>query len=90
MVGKRETGGHHACGAFPREMHIQQTIPMQVREFTPVAREANSAEAMAAGSDAGELERSKFQRLQGRELPAVKQRRPHQEDPQQNELEDKD
>jgi len=84
MMRLRMTGSHHAFGAFAREVHIQQAIPMQVRKFAPAAREANSAEAMAAGSDARDLERSNFQRLQCRELLAVKQRCPHQEERVQN------
>ena len=84
MVGVRETADHHAFGAFARETHIQQAIPMQVRKFEPVAREANSAEAMAARSDAGELERPNFQRFHCGELLAVQQRRPHQQERVEN------
>src|SRR5206468_3855304 len=84
MVGMRETGGHQAFGAFAREAHIQQAISMQVCKFAPAAREANASEAMAAQSDARKPERSNFQPFQGRELLAVKQRRPHQEERVQN------
>src|SRR5438477_162634 len=40
--------------------------------------------ACRACRSAGELERANFQRLQGGELPAMKQRRPHQEERVQN------
>ena len=84
MVRTCETGNHHAFGALAREVHIQQSIPMQMREFAPAAREANAAKAMAAWPDARKLARSNLQRLQGRESVAVKQRRPCQEERVQN------
>jgi len=78
MMGMCESGSHHAVGAFAREADIQQAISVQVRKFAAPAREANSAVAMAAGSDARKLERLKFEILQGRESLAVKQRGPCQ------------
>jgi len=78
MMGKRETGSDHAFSAVAGKADVQQAIPMQVCKFAPAAREANAAVAMPTGPDARNLERSNFQRLQGREFLPLKQRRPCQ------------
>ena len=76
MMRLSKTGSDDSFCASAREMNVQQTISMQVREFAIAARKTNTAEAMATQVNARKLEGSSFQRLQRYKLFAMKHRRP--------------
>ena len=79
MVGDGLTGGDKGLGAFPGEVHVEQAIPVQVRELAAIAQEARAAEAMTARSDAGELQGVRFERFHCGQALAMEERGPRQE-----------
>ena len=63
MMWLCDSSGDQRNGAFAYELHVEQTIPVQMREFPPFQCEADSAEAVDARLHTFQPEGGELQRL---------------------------
>ncbi len=72
-------GGDKLGGPLAGELHVEETIAVQMGELLSIAPEADTAEAMHRWRDTGESERSGFEGFDRAEALAMKKRGPREQ-----------